>query len=1830
MNAWKSEIFEIFFSMLSTLRFASEGVRRCHVDHLRMFARSTSNTKGLKTVDGCTAVTHVAYGMSDAAYIFPITPSSPIAELAEQWSNLGVKNAFGDVVRITQMQSEAGAAGALHGALTTGSLATTFTASQGLLLMIPNMYKISGELLPCVIHVAARAIASQALSIFGDHQDVMAARQTGFAFLCANTVQECHDMSLITHLATLRSRVPFVHFFDGFRVSHNIEKAHLVPYADMKRMIDFESLHAHHSRALNPMHPHIRGSNQNPDVYFQMLEASNSAYDAVPGIVLEEMKKLAQLTGREYSLFDYTGPSDAENLIVVMGSGGSVVEEALEFMNGRGDKIGVLKPRLFRPWSAEHFMAAIPKSVKRIAVLDRTKEPGSLGEPLFLDVSATLKSHPLGRDIEVIGGRWGLGQKDFTPGCVVAVVDNLRSSNPKPRFTVGIEDDVTRLSLPVTLEPTVAHEQMTECLIYGFGSDGTVGSNKNAIKILGDNTDLFVQAYFAYGSQKAGGLTLSHLRFGPEPIKSYYHVASADYVACHNNVYVDMYRMGDKLKVGGTFCLNSPWTSVELLSTHLPPSLKKTLFEKKANLYNIDAFSIAENAGMGRMINVAMSAAFFKLSEVIEYGKAIDLFKEAIKKSYSHRGEGVVGKNYQMVDETVSKLVKIEIPESWGECERGAPLKTEAQFSNPVNSQFVQQIQGNINLLRGDSIPVSTLRDNALGGVMPMGTAAVEKRGVALEVPEVDMAKCTQCNYCAVSCPHAVIRPFLMSQDETDGAPASFDFRKAKGGAEVAGLNFRIQVSPYDCTGCAVCVNTCPDDALRMVPLAEIHESSSENWEFAMNLADRADRFDKFSLKGSQFQTPLIEFSGACAGCGETPYIKLVTQLFGNRMIIANATGCSSIYGAPFGSSPYTTLRDKSGPAWGNSLFEDAAEYGLGMAVTIALRRRSLRTRVQELLMENGDAPVSAEVFTQLSEWNENWRDPKICDRLARSLPPLLANEGSPLMGEIAKMADLLPKISLWNIGGDGWAFDIGYGGLDHVFASNQDLNILILDTEVYSNTGGQTSKATPVGAIAKFATGGRTTNKKSMADMAMSYGNVYVANCSMGANMQQTLKSFIEAEAFPGPSVIIAYSPCIEHKNIDGMSHTMQHMAVAANSGYYPLFRYNPLLKKEGKAAFILDTKKITVDVAKVVESEMRYGAMKKRDAEKYARSLDNLRSWIDERFEHFKQLATIVPLASDRAQMAAALTSSEPLRPLTILYGSETGNTQEVAYRTADLARVRGFAVTVKELDEVEVGELVEHPNLVVMCSTCGEGDVPRNAQVFFETLSKLTGSAEKPSLSQTSFTVFAMGDSSYHEFCQVGKDIDRMLSELGAIRALPIGIGNDRDEDKFETGFEQWIPEFWKVSNAPEPPEAVGVPASLFELIELGDENVKAPYKAVTAPNAVLASVDACTRLTPSDYDRDIRHVVLSLDADLPYMLGDVLNVFPRNGKGRVDSFLREFQLDGADMVKLTPVDGANIDARKRAASLRPRTLEQLFVEVVDIFGRPNRGFYKVLSRFAPSGSQAKSQLELLAGDSAEGKRMYAEISSEGLTYADILTRFKADVRPSVEHLISILPPIKPRLYSIASSPRFVGPKSVELAVVIHTWKTPGGATRFGTGTNYIQALVAGDAVACTITSGTFQFPESPMTPMIMAGLGTGLAPFRAFVQERKWMKTNGMEIGPMWLFYGCRYKAKDYIFGDELETYHKEGVLTELHPAFSRDSKAKVYVQNKIKDNEARIYKDLILENGFFYLCGQAGQAELDIKEAVYMSIATGEGISRDAAAKKFEELAEDGRYCPELY
>jgi homodimeric pyruvate:ferredoxin (flavodoxin) oxidoreductase len=1714
------------------------------------------------------------------------------------------------------MQSEAGAAGALHGATCTGSLATTFTASQGLLLMIPNMYKLSGELQPCVIHVAARSVAGQALSIFGDHGDVMAARQTGFAIINAADVQESGDMALVAHLATLQTRVPFMNFFDGMRVSHTIEKVEQIPYSEMKKMLDFNAIAEHRRRGFSPLRPYQRGTNQNPDVYMQLVEAANPFYDSVPGAVEHAMKQVEQATGRHYELMQYYGPKDAENVIVAMAMGKATVEMTLDHLNANGKKVGVLMPRLYRPWSTEHLLEALPATTKRITVLDRVKEPGAGGEPLYLDVAASLQGDPSRRNIEMTRGRYGLGQKEFTPGDVCAVVDNMLSEHPMKHFTVGIEDDVTHLSLKKTEEPDVIPKGTVQALVYGFGSDGTVGANKNAIKIIGDNTNQFVQGYFAYGASKAGGLTVSHLRFGPEKFHAYWGVNLADYVACHNYIYVQMYDMLSHIKKGGTFALNSPWTTIEELEKNLPNDMKRQIAEKDLKFYNVDANHLAESFGMGRMINTIMQTAFFRLSGVLPFEEAVKLFKEAIHKSYGAKGEKVVKKNWDMVDAALGGMQEVNYPkEKWMKLESERNAVQKRLIDNKENPEWVREILGPLSLMEGDSIPVSILKDQAIGGSVPMGITQYEKRAVAIEVPEVNMDTCTQCNYCSMSCPHAVIRPFLLDQHEYDRRPKTFDARKSQGGAETAGLYFRIQVSAADCTGCAVCVNACPNDSLRMMSLPEILPSHKPNWEFARSLPDRSERIERNSVKGSQFQQPLFEFSGACAGCGETPYIKLLTQLFGERMIIANATGCSSIYGGPFGMNPYTTRdKDNRGPAWGNSLYEDGAEYGFGMMVTMSTRRKALREKVHELLLDGVDAPVTPELYAQLRKWTENYDNTKVCNDLAGSLQPLLEAEKDcdPIVQDILHNMDLIPKHSMWTIGGDGWAYDIGYGGLDHVLASGQNVNILVLDTEVYSNTGGQSSKSTPMGAIAKFAQGGRETHKKELTQMAMSYGNVYVANVSMGGSMQQTMKAMVEVEAHDGPSVIVAYSPCIEHKNVDGMAQTMKHMADAAHSGYFPLYRYNPQLKKDGKNPFVLDTKKLTVDVSTVLSHENRFAALKRKDPEKFEKASHELRRHIQERFTHLQE-------------MAAGVATDLQGTPLTILYGSETGTTEELASRLATQARQRNYAVTLKELDEMDVDELADHENVMVLCATCGEGDFPVNASGFWEQISK-EGAYPADHLKNTRFAVFGLGDSSYHLFNSSATQLDEAFTKLGGQRQQPVGMGNEQDEDMYETELEKWLPDYWQLQEAPEPEGDHLIKDPLFSVVPIdAEETMIQPKTPVLAPNTTLLTVKKKTRLTSEDHDRVAYQVVFDIKGkDVPHLLGDVLTIYSKNDPKKVTEFLKAQGLNPAEVVKVTPQ--TQVDNRRAMAYINQRSLEQIFTEIVDINGRPNKGFYKELAKFCESDTDKKA-LELIASDA--GAAEYKKLAEETVTYKEVFEMFPSAKMP-VEHMLSLIPAIKPRLYSIASSPRF-DENVVELAIVILDWKTPGGKVQRGLGTDFIERLKEGDQVTTGMTNGTFEFPvPGSDAPMVMAGLGTGIAPFRAFVQERKWEKDNGKRTGEMWLFYGSRYKNRDFMFGDELTKYQKEGVLDHMENAFSRDQKEKIYVQHRIKQNSKAIYDALVTKKGFFYLCGQAGQTELDIRNSIYESFMEHGNMSMEQAKAEFDKMSEEGRYCPELY
>jgi pyruvate-ferredoxin/flavodoxin oxidoreductase len=1165
------------------------------------------------TCDGNYAAAHVAYMFSEVAAIYPITPSSPMAEYVDEWAAHGRKNIFGEEVRVTEMESEAGAAGAVHGSLQSGALTSTFTASQGLLLMIPNMYKISGELLPGVFHVSARSLAAHALSIFGDHSDVMSTRQTGFAMLATGSVQEIMDISGIAHLAAIKSRIPFLHFFDGFRTSHEIQKVEFFTNEDMAGLLDFAALQAFRDRALNPEHPVTRGTAQNPDIYFQAREAGNKFYEPIPDLVEEYMKEISKMTGRTYHPFVYYGAPDAENIIIAMGSVTETIKESVDYLISKGEKVGLITVHLYRPFSEKYLMKVVPATVKKIAVLDRTKEPGANGEPLYLDT----KDIFYGKDKAplIVGGRFGLSSKDTTPAMVLSVFENLKKKEPKNRFTVGIVDDVTFTSLPMLPEISVVPEGTFEAKFFGLGSDGTVGANKNSIKIIGDGTNKYCQAYFAYDSKKSGGVTTSHLRFGDQPIRSTYLVVSPDFVACHVPAYIGKYDMLKGLKRKGTFLLNSIW-NVEETKRRLPDSMKKYLAENEINFFMIDATKIAGDIGLGNRTNSITQSAFFKISRVIPYDVALSEMKRMILKTYGSKGEEIVRMNYDAV-ERGGEVVKVNVPKEW------KSLKGKDEIQLVDVPEFVREVANPINLMKGDDLPVSAFLGRE-DGTFPAGTTEYEKRGVAVNVPEWQVENCIQCNQCSYICPHAVIRPFLLSDDELKNAPKGTMTQETKG--KFAGYHFKIQVSVLDCTGCGNCADVCPskEKALIMKPL-ETQVAEIGRWDYIANHVTYKDNLapKDLSFKNSQFAQPLFEFSGACAGCGETPYIKVLTQLFGERMIVANATGCSSIYG---GSAPSTPYRPNNvsghGPAWANSLFEDNAEYGYGIAFGV----RRLRDRIAMLIRQSMNNSLPEALKAAYQEWLDGKDNAQKSEEAAGKLIPMLEKSNDKTAKEILKLKQYLIKKSIWVFGGDGWAYDIGYGGLDHVVASGEDINILVLDTEVYSNTGGQASKSTPVGAVAKFAASGKKIRKKDLGMMAMSYGYVYVAQVAMGANQNQYFKAIKEAEAYPGPSLIIAYAPCINHGIRAGMGKTQWEQEVAVQAGYWHLYRFNPLLELEGKNPFTLDSKEPDWTMFQTfLNGEVRYTSLKQAFPSEAARldaiAEDNAK-W---RYESYRRMSVL-----------------------------------------------------------------------------------------------------------------------------------------------------------------------------------------------------------------------------------------------------------------------------------------------------------------------------------------------------------------------------------------------------------------------------------------------------------------------------------------------------------------------------------------------------------------------------------------------------------------------------
>jgi len=1163
----------------------------------------------MKTMDGNTAAAHISYAFTEVTAIYPITPSSPMAEHVDEWVAQGRKNIFGQPVRVMEMQSEAGAAGAVHGSLQAGALTTTYTASQGLLLMIPNMYKISGEMLPGVFHVSARALATSSLNIFGDHQDVMAARQTGFAMLAEGSVQEVMDLAPVAHLTAIKTRIPFCNFFDGFRTSHEIQKIEVLEYDELAKLVDYEALAAFRARALNPDHPVTRGTAQNADIYFQERESVNRFYDELPETVENYMAEITKLTGREYHCFDYYGAPDADRVIIAMGSATDVCEETIDYLNANGQKVGVVKVRLFRPFSNEKLLAAIPKTAKKIAVLDRTKEPGAAGEPLYLDVRNAFFGQadaPV-----VIGGRFGLGSKDPNPGHIAAVYANLAQDAPKNGFTIGINDDVTNTSLEVTEDIDATPVGTTACKFWGLGSDGTVGANKSAIKIIGDHTDMYAQGYFFYDSKKSGGITVSHLRFGKKAIKSPYLINKADFVSCSNQSYIHKYNVVDGLKPNCTFLLNTIWTP-EDLEEKLPASYKQFIANNNIKFYTIDAVGIAQSIGLGGRINMIMQSAFFKLANIIPVEDAVKYLKDAVVSSYGKKGEKVVNMNNAAIDKGVESYVEIKIPEAWKTAVDAEVVDTKKK------SDFVKNIVIPMNRQEGDALPVSTFVGME-DGTFEQGTAAFEKRGIAVNVPEWDSEKCIQCNQCSYVCPHAVIRPFLLTEAEKNAAPEVVTAVATKGLKTEEPLFYTMGISPLDCSGCGNCAQICPapGKALVMKPQESQHVNIP-GWDYLTeDISVKANPMNKNTVKGSQFEQPLLEFSGACAGCGETPYAKLITQLFGDRMMISNATGCSSIWGGSAPSTPYTTNKEGHGPAWANSLFEDNAEYGLGMFLGVKSMRQRIASKAEDAI-KAGDA-----ASTELQDWLNNVDETAGTRERATKLVTALEKSGSDMAKSILEDREYFVKRSQWIFGGDGWAYDIGYGGVDHVLATGEDVNIFVFDTEVYSNTGGQSSKSTPTAAIAKFAASGKKTKKKDLGMMAMTYGYVYVAQVNMGADKNQVLKAIAEAEAYKGPSLIIAYAPCINHGLRIGMGNSQEEAKRATESGYWGMYRFNPELKEAGKNPFSLDSKEPTADFREFLMGEVRYSSLAKAFPEAAEALFEKTQKDAMERLEGYKKLA-------------------------------------------------------------------------------------------------------------------------------------------------------------------------------------------------------------------------------------------------------------------------------------------------------------------------------------------------------------------------------------------------------------------------------------------------------------------------------------------------------------------------------------------------------------------------------------------------------------------------------
>eukprot|EP00484_Ammonia_sp_Unknown_P000272 CAMPEP_0197022220 /NCGR_PEP_ID=MMETSP1384-20130603/3125_1 /TAXON_ID=29189 /ORGANISM="Ammonia sp." /LENGTH=1795 /DNA_ID=CAMNT_0042450221 /DNA_START=521 /DNA_END=5908 /DNA_ORIENTATION=- len=1786
------------------------------------------NQKDLVPMDGNTSAAYVAYANTEVSFIYPISPATSMGEAMDTFSAAGKTNCIShQQVRVEVMQSEGGAAGAVHGALAAGALSSTFTASQGLLLMIPNMYLIAGELMPCVMHVSARTLAKQALCIYNDHSDVMAVRQTGWSLLCSNSAQEVMDLGLVAHLATVKARVPILHFFDGNRTSHSIQKIHRIPYEDMEKLIRLDLIDKNlRSNSLNPVAPIARGTGQRPDIFFQSNMASERFYRECTKHIEESMQEVESITGRRYNLFDYFGHPQAENVAIIMGSAGNTTQQFVRSQIAANNaKIGVVKVRCYRPWSTQHFFASLPDTVKRVAVLDRTREEGALGNPLFLDVAVSLKESGKHQDVLATGGSIGIGQKEITPVMIEAVFNNLAAAQPKTRYTVGINDDVTFTSLDYSHNKQDNDKSLPDstrqCLFWGLGSDGTVGANKEAIKMIGDHTDLHCQGYFAYDSKKSGGVTLSQLRFGPEKIEAEYQITSADYIAVHNssNQFIAKLDLLQAIKPNGIFVLNSPWKSMEEFEEKLPARMKRQIAQNHVQFYNIDAGHIAREIGLKGRINMIMQSVFYKLGNVIPADEAVALLKSSIKRMFGKKGEEIVNMNIGAVDQAAAALQKVEYPrEQWltaQDSKREIDEWDHLLYSGIPD--FVTNIMEPCMNWEGDELPVSAFEP---GGVFPVGTTRYERRGAAPEIPVWIADKCTQCNYCAIVCPHAVIRPFLLNKEEAKNAPKGYEYRKAQGGSELGGLNFSIQVAPMDCTGCAVCVQSCPDDALFMGEFGEYATAQLPNFEYSMNLPNRQP-MDKFSVKGSQFEQPLLEFHGACAGCGETPYVKLVTQMFGQQMMIANASGCSSVWGGTCTTHPYTVNKETGhGPAWGRSLFEDNAEYGYGMALASLQRRKRLFMAVQNVIQNvSEDSLSNPQLITYLKKWVKTYdnftANNAICDEIDTAGILSECHQDHPLVYNIYKQRDMFRPQSQWLIGGDGWAYDIGSGGLDHIMSKGENINILILDTEIYSNTGGQSSKASVQGQVTKFESLGKTRQKKELGQTAIAYGDVYVASVSLGADYNQTVKALREAAEYPGTSVIMAYSPCIDW-GID-TKDMADIQRVAVETGYWELYRYDPRLAVKGQNPMQLDSRRIKKPIKKYLESENRFRQLQRQHKERAEALQGSLEDWIVSRHDKLlrQSMDDLELLDFLKEQLGEDVSGDKML----ILYGSETGNAAEFSQIVASDLQKRGLRTKVMACDDYDFNNLPKEQTVLFLLATCGQGELPANCKDMYSELSKI--GADDLDLSDTKVAIFGMGDSHYVYFNEAARLYDDLFrNKLKASMIMEdFGRGDDQDDEKYESAWEEFGPSVFTKLMLPEP-ERILLPASYSA--ELHSNVSEVESEIVLPDGAKMVDVVENRLLTPVEYDRDTRHYVFDTTG-MPYEVGDSLGIYAHNDSAKVSEFCQWYGFNENDVLRLHADGGDRKDGLPENL-----TIAQLFGQVLDIFGRPKRRFYELLSLVASDESE-RGALENLSNE------QYRANVAETKTHADLLREYPS-ARPSIEHMIDYIPRIKPRLYSIASSPA-EHPDNIALCIVVDDWTTPSGVYRRGLCSNYLTTRTPDhkDTVIAKVNAGVVSMPNTHSVPLVMAGLGTGLAPLRGMVRDRVWHIENDPDVqkegaGDMALYFGARYRKNEFLYEDEWEQFHQagKGPLTHLRTAFSRDQAHKIYIQDKIMEDPELIYDYLVNKNGYFYACGSS--AVQDLRHHVAKCIAKVGNMSEQDAADYVTKMMIENRYCIESW